>query len=149
MSSGLAIRRMTAADLDPVMDLAAGLANVPRWPARSWQEAIEPPHIALLAADAAAVHAFVVATVAADVAELETLTVAPASRRHGLARQLLAALFLELRRASVTELWLEVRVSNAPAISLYRALGFEETGRRAAYYSNPVEDALLMHLQLR
>ncbi|RQW76978.1 MAG: ribosomal-protein-alanine N-acetyltransferase, partial [Geobacter sp.] len=38
---------------------------------------------------------------------------------------------------------LEVRFSNITAISLYRSLGFTETGRRKSYYENG-EDALLM-----
>ena len=38
---------------------------------------------------------------------------------------------------------LEVRHSNLSAISLYRQLGFIETGRRKSYYENG-EDALLM-----
>ena len=149
MNPGLAIRRMVSSDLDAVEKLAAPLSNVPRWSARSWEEAIEPPHIALVSADASGICAFAVATFAADVAELETLAVAPSHRRRGLARHLLAALLVELSRASVTELWLEVRVSNLPAIALYRAVGFEETGRRAGYYSHPAEDAVLMRLNLR
>ena len=39
---------------------------------------------------------------------------------------------------------LEVRVSNTPAVSLYRKFGFEDVGRRPAYYTLPTEDALLM-----
>ena len=50
-------------------------------------------------------------------------------------------------RPGIHEVWLEVRVSNAPAIALYRSFGFRETGRRPRYYDEPVEDALLMSLQ--
>lgn len=148
MNAGFRIRRMAPTDLDAVIDLAAHLASVPHWSAQSWEEAIRPPHIALVASEADGVCAFAVATVAADVAELETLAIAPASRRRGLARQLLRTLAVELRRAFVTELWLEVRLSNLPAIALYRTFGFEETGRRARYYSQPIEDAALMRLIL-
>ena len=149
MSAELFIRPMTAADLSSVMQMATALANVPRWSERSWQEAIKPPHIALVAADAAGLYAFAIATLAAGEAELQTIAVSVAQRRRGVAHQLLSAVLAELRRASVAELWLEVRISNAPAIALYRALGFQETGRRRGYYSDPVEDALLMRLPLR
>jgi len=47
------------------------------------------------------------------------------------------------------EVFLEVRESNAVALSLYRELGFEQTGRRPNYYRDPVEAALLVHLKLR
>ena len=39
---------------------------------------------------------------------------------------------------------LEVRASNAAAISLYKSYGFKIEAVRKRYYSNPVEDALIM-----
>jgi len=39
---------------------------------------------------------------------------------------------------------LEVRVSNAQAINLYKKLGFEDYGVRPGYYSDNREDALIM-----
>ena len=39
---------------------------------------------------------------------------------------------------------LEVRVSNADAISLYETLGFVRQGIRRAYYTDNREDALIM-----
>ena len=39
---------------------------------------------------------------------------------------------------------LEVRESNAPAISLYNSFGFKKVGVRPNYYSNPTENAILM-----
>jgi ribosomal-protein-alanine N-acetyltransferase len=48
----------------------------------------------------------------------------------------------------MTEVILEARASNQPALRLYRALGFVETGRRPRYYADPIEDAVLLRLQL-
>jgi ribosomal protein S18 acetylase RimI-like enzyme len=39
---------------------------------------------------------------------------------------------------------LEVRPSNVAGRGFYAASGFVETGRRRAYYADPVEDAVLM-----
>ena len=39
---------------------------------------------------------------------------------------------------------LEVRPSNQVAIDLYRSFGFVVVGRRAGYYRDNAEDALLM-----
>ena len=80
-------------------------------------------------------------------AELETIAVAPESQRQGLGKSLFQALAAELKAAGVGELQLEVRASNRPAQSFYRALGFVETGRRKAYYADPIEDAVLMGLR--
>jgi ribosomal-protein-alanine N-acetyltransferase len=44
---------------------------------------------------------------------------------------------------------LEVRAGSVGAIALYTGLGFVGIGRRAGYYREPVEDALLMRLDLR
>ena len=41
-------------------------------------------------------------------------------------------------------IFLEVRESNVPAISLYKKLGFEELGIRKKFYEHPVEDAIIM-----
>ena len=43
---------------------------------------------------------------------------------------------------------LEVRAGSVGAIALYEGLGFVVVGRRRGYYREPVEDALLMRLEL-
>jgi ribosomal-protein-alanine N-acetyltransferase len=43
---------------------------------------------------------------------------------------------------------LEVRPSNHAALAFYRAQGFAVTGRRPRYYADPVEDAVLLALNL-
>ena len=39
---------------------------------------------------------------------------------------------------------LEVRASNNVAISLYKKLNFEQVGLRKRFYTNPIEDAIIM-----
>ena len=68
----------------------------------------------------------------AEDAEILTVCVAPNERRKGLARELFAAFLADL--APETRLVLEVAIDNAGAIQLYRSLGFQEIGRRPAYY---------------
>ena len=48
------------------------------------------------------------------------------------------------RRRGFTLLSLEVRVSNDPAIGLYKAYGFEIAGTRRGFYTAPREDAYVM-----
>lgn len=69
------------------------------------------------------------------------VAVSPEVQRQGVARALIEA---ALRVDGVERVLLEVRVSNAPARALYEALGFEEIGRRARYYTNNGEDACVM-----
>ena len=93
---------------------------------------------------------FLVSSRAADEAEVLNVAVHPSWRRRGIARQLLHRLLIELRAVGVERCHLEVRVSNNPAQSLYRSLGFVEQAIRKDYYRsiNGREDALLMQLPL-
>ena len=148
------IRPMTPSDLDRVMEIAASLEAAPHWQPADYRTVLDPAavprRIALVAEEGAAgiVAGFAVASLLPPQAELETIAVASAFQRRGLAWKLFALLAGELHTAQVTELLLEVRASNCAALGLYLRLGFVETGRRPRYYQNPVEDAVLMRLRL-
>lgn len=80
--------------------------------------------------------------------EVYRLAVLPDCRMRGIGRLLLSHGLAQERDAGVTRMYLDVRVGNAAAIALYRALGFVECGRRANYYRAPREDAVLMEREL-
>ena len=158
MKAEIEIRRMTASDQAGVMEIATGLPDAPHWPQSAYANALNPGstprRIALVivsaAADAtpSALLGFTVASLLPPQAELETIAVTPASQRRGLGRQLFFALAGELAEEGARDLALEVRASNRAALGFYRSLGFSETGRRPRYYTDPVEDAVLMSLAL-
>ena len=77
---------------------------------------------------------------------ITNVAVHPDHRRKGLASQVLRQMLDEALTEGVTDVTLEVRVSNVPAIALYRSFGFEEAGIRRRYYSDG-EDALIMWLR--
>lgn len=107
---------------------------------------LQRPYARLLVArDADAAVGFVLAWRAADELHLTDLGVTEAYRRRGLARALVA----ELCREDARVVFLEVRAHNAPALALYASLGFTELDRRARYYSDTGEDAVVMQLLLR
>jgi [ribosomal protein S18]-alanine N-acetyltransferase len=80
--------------------------------------------------------------------ELENIVVAGASRRQGVGTRLVGELVAQARAEQGSGIFLEVRESNRSARSLYRKMGFEETGLRKSYYLNPPEDAILCQLSL-
>jgi ribosomal-protein-alanine N-acetyltransferase len=79
-----------------------------------------------------------------DEAHITNIAVHPDYRRQGIGRQIMKALIRTAVKAGIERMSLEVRVSNHPAISLYKSLGFEEGGIRKGYYANNREDALIM-----
>lgn len=76
--------------------------------------------------------------------DMMNIAVAPDARRRGTAQLLIGALTQQLRERGSHSLSLEVRPSNAAAVSLYRKLGFAQVGRRPNYYRHPKEDGLIL-----
>ncbi|MBX3302041.1 MAG: ribosomal protein S18-alanine N-acetyltransferase [Nitrospira sp.] len=77
---------------------------------------------------------------------LMNLAVRESMRRQGIGTALAAEAFRMALDLAATRAVLEVRASNAPAHSLYTRMGFVQTGKRPRYYSNPIEDAVLMEM---
>jgi [ribosomal protein S18]-alanine N-acetyltransferase len=80
---------------------------------------------------------FVLSRCAADEAEILTIGVAARARKQGLGKLLLDHHMDRLRSGRIQRLFLEVDQSNEAARALYRKTGFEEVGRREAYYRLP------------
>ena len=83
-----------------------------------------------------------------DAADMMNLAVSPDYRQQGIGQALVNMLSDHLRQNNVIALFLEVRISNTPAISLYEKMGFVLVGRRPKYYHNPREDALILRKEL-
>jgi len=83
--------------------------------------------------------------VAADEYEIINLAVGKSSRRKGVATNLLCAAIEKARSEGAREFYLEVRASNEAAKSFYTRMGFRVCGRRSNYYSDPVEDAVVLN----
>lgn len=77
---------------------------------------------------------------------IDNIAVFPEYRGQGVGRAVTQALIEKAREAEGVFITLEVRASNAPAIGLYTALGFEKAGVRKRFYTEPEEDALIMTL---
>ena len=82
--------------------------------------------------------------VMADEGYITNVAVFPEQRRRGIAGQLIEVFCDFARGNHLAFLTLEVRPSNAAAISLYEGFGFQEAGRRKNYYDLPKEDALIL-----
>ncbi len=79
-----------------------------------------------------------------DELHINTLAVREDVRRRGHATRLLRFVFDEAVAAGIEHATLEVRRSNDAALRLYERFGFEVRGIRPNYYSQPVEDGLIL-----
>ncbi|MDU2117989.1 MAG: ribosomal-protein-alanine N-acetyltransferase [Veillonella sp.] len=57
-----------------------------------------------------------------------------------------AGAWLVYDEGQITNIAIEVRISNLAALAMYRNLGFSVKGIRKDYYSEPTEDAYIMSL---
>ena len=79
-----------------------------------------------------------------DELHINNLAVVPSRRRAGVATALLAHVMRQGVALGATRATLEVRRSNDAARLLYERFGFTVTNVRHAYYTKPVEDALVL-----
>jgi ribosomal-protein-alanine acetyltransferase len=145
------IRHAMPEDLYAVLELERQAPELAHWSEQAYRAAFEPgaPDRVLLVSEIEGnPQAFLIARFTATECELENIVVAPENRRRGIAWQLLESLIRSARQRGAEKILLEVRESNAAARSLYRKVGFKETGRRKIYYNNPTEDAIVYTLSL-
>ena len=90
------------------------------------------------------VFGFIVFWLVHDEVHILNIATALEARRRGLGRALMHEAHEAGRQRGATLATLEVRRSNAPAIELYRTLGYRQVGVRPNYYAEEGEDAIVM-----
>ena len=81
-----------------------------------------------------------------DEGQITNIAIIPSARGKGYGSKLTKELIDECLNRGMHEIFLEVRISNLPALAMYRNLGFTVKGIRKDYYSEPKEDAYIMSL---
>lgn len=89
-----------------------------------------------------------IASISAGESDIYMIVVDKEYKQNRIGYQLFKHLIEHCRQEEVESIFLEVRVSNKPAIGLYESLGFERLNVRKAYYSSPIEDAIVMLLKI-
>jgi [ribosomal protein S18]-alanine N-acetyltransferase len=146
---GLKVRRMRAADLEDVMRIEEATFTM-AWREATFRGLLRRSDAELLVAEVdGEVIGYSICWWVEEQAELGNLAVEERARGRGAGRQLLEAAMAGVRERGATEIFLEVRASNLEAQRLYRSYGFEEVGRRGRYYTEPVEDALVLRAPLQ
>lgn len=149
MTSDVEIRVALQDDLDAVAAIEREVFADP-WSRRSFADLVSAHNVVFLtAARGDRVVGYALVLVAGLDSELANLAVDRSAQGCGIGRRLLGEACQAARSRSALDMWLEVRASNAAALALYEGAGFARVGRRARYYTKPVEDAIVMRLDLR
>jgi ribosomal-protein-alanine N-acetyltransferase len=147
--AGVVVRRAGVGDIEAMLQVQEGAKGAPVWSEAIWRELFVDADVARagFVIGGEDVVGFIVVNCVAGVAEMESVAVVESMRRRGLGKALCETAMAWARGCGAGAMELEVRASSA-AVRMYQALGFEEQGRRAAYYREPLEDALLMRVAL-
>lgn len=121
------------------------------WSAEEIAKLLENPAVfAIVAREQNEPRGFAMAWAAAGDAELLTVAVVPDARRRGVGASLVTAASVAALVRGAASMHLEVSEENEAARALYRKLGYEEAGRRHAYYAGEggAVDAIVMRRSL-
>lgn len=140
------IRRMEKRDLLQVEAIETALF-LDAWSEQGFEDTLNSPYvISLVAIDEAedTILGYIIMYVSFEEGEISNVAVAKSAQNRGIGSALMQAILEKGLEESVTRFILEVRVSNTPAIALYKKFGFTEIGIRRDFYEKPREDALIM-----
>lgn len=146
------IRKMIPEDVPAVVAIEKECFSMP-WSEKSFLDSIHREDTVFLVCidnsqTQQSVAGYIGMYISFDEGEITNVAVAPAYRKKGCGKLLLDAAMKKADEQNAQCILLEVRKSNAPAISLYTKMGFEEIGIRKNFYEHPVEDAIIMKVGL-
>ena len=142
---------MAEHDLAYVAALEAQIHAAP-WTLGNFRDALAAGYSACVGEREHRIVAYGVLMLGPGEAQILNLSVVPDARREGIGRALLRRFVGDAQRLGAEQIFLEVRMSNRPAIALYTGESFAPVARRVAYYPAspglPREDALVMRRAL-
>lgn len=142
-------RVATEKDIDQIVHIEQKSFTVP-WPREAFYQDILTNRYALylLMEENGVVIGYCGVWLVIDEAHITNIAVLPEYRGKKLGETLLKKMMDIAIEAGAETMTLEVRVSNTPARSLYKKLGFQEGGIRKNYYTDNQEDAQVMWVKL-
>ena len=143
----MTVRRATIEDAKEIFAIEMECFSVP-WSLDSIETELlnEDKKLYYVIEDANGVVGYAGAWLVYDEGQITNIAIRPSARRQGFGAKLTSALIEKCFKRGMHEIFLEVRISNLSALSLYRKLGFTVKGMRKNYYSEPKEDAYIMSL---
>jgi len=144
MENELTIRRMKHDDLDSVLNVEKKSFITP-WSKLMFLDELENIRARYFVAEVSGIIVgYAGFWIIMDEGHITNIAVDPSFRRMKIGSRLLEKIIETARENEVRALTLEVRKSNAAAISMYKKFGFKVEGIRKNYYSDTHEDAYIM-----
>ena len=153
--AGITISRMSEHDLLEVVEIEEQ-SGLSRWGWAAYYAELQGANRDLMlvarsadaATESAPIVGYIVARETAGELHINNFAVRSEYRRRGIGAALLDRMLQEARRRKANAAFLEVRSANRVAQALYENRGFRAIARRPNYYSDPLEDAVVMTLVL-
>jgi len=149
------IRKVRKGDIDRIIDIERSWHHLSHWSIDSYYRLLNDDNftssfVAEIEDESGRqnIVGFVIFHIAADVSEIYNIAVENSNARSGIGKELMAAAIHESGLRKASKVVLEVRKSNSPAINFYLKFNFKIAGERKNYYSNPIEDAFVMELEV-
>lgn len=137
------VERMTEAHLDGVAELERLCFSEP-WSREALKLLLGDEAVGFVCVSDGQVLAYGGMLLAPGEGQVTNVAVHPDARRRGMGNAIVRAMIKDARERGLTQLVLEVRISNEAAITLYERVGFYRAGVRRRFYRNPTEDAIVM-----
>ncbi|MGV2942375.1 ribosomal protein S18-alanine N-acetyltransferase [Mesobacillus sp. LC4] len=149
MNKTITFRHMTVDDLDEVMEVEVNSFTIP-WSREAFFNELTKNQFAqyLIVEVDQKVVGYCGVWIIIDEAHITNIALLPEYRGMKLGEALMAKVMKLGREMGAMRMTLEVRVSNVRAQNLYRKFGFEEGAIRKQYYTDNMEDALVMWVNL-
>lgn len=143
-SQSMILREMLVDDLDQVMKIENELFSPPWTKEGFFTYLTRKDAMFLVVEEKGEILAYCGLIMVLDEGDITNVAVRPDRQKEGIGHFLMDSLFRLAEQQGVTTIHLEVRTGNGTAIRLYERMGFTKDGIRKKYYTDPVEDALLM-----
>jgi [ribosomal protein S18]-alanine N-acetyltransferase len=149
MNNTITFRKMTVNDLDDVMEVEVNSFTLP-WSRDAFCSELTKnqfAHYLVIELDQKVV-GYCGVWIIVDEAHVTNIAILPDYRGLKLGEALMGQVMMLARSLGALRMTLEVRVSNERAQNLYRKFGFESGAIRKQYYTDNMEDAIVMWVKL-
>ena len=142
------IREMTFADIPSAVEIEKQCFSLP-WSEKSFRDSIiREDTLFLVCEEQGIITGYIGMYISFEEGSITNVAVSSEHRKKGYGEALVFGMKEKAKEKQVEKIFLEVRVSNVPAISLYEKMGFENLGVRKSFYEHPKEDAYIMSSEL-